>query len=179
MVPSTDVSFVFPCSYRNSSLTCGPTSRSWTWRPTCMRPSGSSPSSLPSSPCAWCSTSLTCCCVRYVWFSLPFFWDYSNGSCPHWRLKARGGMSNRPEKCKVVNSVRGRGHWEVTRERKAHGEDEETAVDICPRGSHQFEGLNQQPLQSLCILPFSLSGVINRDTAISPVGQILSLDLFH
>lgn len=35
-----------------------------------MPPNGSSPSSLPSSPCVWFSTSLTCCCVRYTQDSL-------------------------------------------------------------------------------------------------------------
>lgn len=60
----------FPSTNRSSSRTSGHTSRSWTWRHTCMPPNGSSPSSLPSSPCVWFSTSLTCCCVRYSQDSL-------------------------------------------------------------------------------------------------------------
>lgn len=37
-----------------------------------MPPSGSSPSLLPSSPCAWFSTSLTCCSVRYNFTAVRF-----------------------------------------------------------------------------------------------------------
>lgn len=43
-----------------------------------MPPSGSSPSLLPSSPCAWFSTSLTCCSVRYnLTHCTTFYWEYT------------------------------------------------------------------------------------------------------
>lgn len=60
------LTFCFWPPDRNTSPICTLTSSTSGWRRTCTPPSGSSPSSQPSSRSTWSFTSSTCCCARCV-----------------------------------------------------------------------------------------------------------------
>ena len=63
--------------HRSTWKGCTLTSGTMVWRHTCTPHSGSSPSTLPSSPCQWCSESWMHTCVRSVHHPLSLY--SSNG----------------------------------------------------------------------------------------------------